>query len=80
MTMPRIQINPSRHGTPGEVVAVEDGLIVWAGPISALREAGSFDALFCHDDDEERLSRLMRGITPTPVASIVDENQRIRGG
>ncbi|WP_296709002.1 hypothetical protein [Rhodoblastus sp.] len=25
------------------------------GPIEDLHEAGSFDALFCHDDDEEWL-------------------------
>jgi hypothetical protein len=56
--MPHIQINTSCHGTPGEVVAVEDGEVVWAGPIDALDEAGSFDALFCHDDDENRLLRL----------------------
>lgn len=53
--MPRIRITASPHGAPGEVNAVEDGLVVWAGPIEDLHEAGSFDALFCHDDDEEWL-------------------------
>ena len=59
--MQKVHINASRHGTPGEVVAVEDGQVVWAGPINALDEAGTFDALFCHDDDEERLMRLTQG-------------------
>jgi hypothetical protein len=60
--MPRIQINASRYGTHGEVVAVEDGMVVWAGPIEAIHEAGSFDALFCHDDDEARvIGRLSDG-------------------
>jgi hypothetical protein len=57
--MPRIIINASAYGTAGEVVAVENGLVVWTGPIEDLREAGSFDALFCHDDDEERLRRIV---------------------
>lgn len=30
------------------------------GPIEAVAEAESFDALFCHDDDEERFKRLAR--------------------
>jgi len=58
--MTSIEINPSRYGTRGEVVAVEYGMIVWTGPIEAIAEAGSFDALFCHNDDEERLKRLAR--------------------
>jgi hypothetical protein len=58
--MASIQITPLNYGTRGEVVAVEDGMIVWTGPIDAVAEAGSFDALFCHDDDEEQLKRLAR--------------------
>ena len=57
--MPRISISTSPYGTPGEVVAVEDGQIAWVGPIEALHEAGPFDALFCHDDDEERLRHIV---------------------
>ncbi len=53
--MPRIRINASRHGAPGEVVAVEDGQVVRAGPIELVDEAGDFDALFCHLDDELQL-------------------------
>jgi hypothetical protein len=56
--MSRIQICASSYGTPGEVVAVEDAMIVWAGPIEAIAEAESFDALFCHDDDVNRLKGL----------------------
>jgi hypothetical protein len=48
--MSRIRITASHHGTPGEVVAVEYGLVVWARPIEDLHEAGSFDSLFCHDE------------------------------
>ncbi|MCW2282566.1 hypothetical protein M2323_000327 [Rhodoblastus acidophilus] len=59
--MDRVRISPSAYGTRGEVVAVEDGRVVWTGPISALKEAGSFDSLFCHDDDEAPLNDLMRG-------------------
>ena len=66
--MPKIQINSSRHGTPGEVVAVEGGLVVWTGPIQDLAEAGGFDALFCHDDDEARLIRLLRARNLTPIS------------
>jgi hypothetical protein len=55
----RIQISASRHGTPGEVVAVEDSKIVWSGPIEEIADAWPFDALFCHDDDEERLNDLL---------------------
>jgi hypothetical protein len=54
--MPRIHISASRYGTPGEVAAVEDGLVVRTGPIQHIAEAGGFDALFCHDDDERRLA------------------------
>jgi len=25
------QVNASRHGTPGQVVAVEDGMVAWTG-------------------------------------------------
>jgi hypothetical protein len=53
--MAGIRVTASRHGTPGVVVAVEDGQIAWAGPIEELHEASSFDALFCHEDDEEWL-------------------------
>jgi hypothetical protein len=67
--MTRIQINASRHGTPGEVVAVEDGQIVWIGPIEYIAEAGDFDQLFCHDDDEERLFSLL----PTGKPACVDQ-------
>jgi hypothetical protein len=65
--MRRVQITSSTYGTPGEVVAVEDGLVVWTGPIQHLAEAGGFDALFCHDDDEVRLERLMRAGNLTPI-------------
>lgn len=58
--MTRIRINASVYGTPGEVVAVEDGQVVWSGPIEDVSEAGRFDELFCHDDDEERLVVLAR--------------------
>ena len=58
--MTHIHISASRYGTPGEVVAVEDGQVVWTGPIEDLAEAGNFDALFCHDDDEGRLVSLTR--------------------
>lgn len=57
--MPRIRITASPHGTPGEAVAVEDGQVVWAGPLEEIAEGWPFDALFCHDDDERRLGRFM---------------------
>lgn len=63
--MPRIRIIASPHGTPGEVVAMEDGQVVWAGPLLAIEEAGSFDALFCHEDDEEELIALLRSLQPS---------------
>jgi hypothetical protein len=65
--MPKIQINASRHGTPGEVVAVEDGLVVWSGLIEELGDADGFDTHFCHDDDEEWLIRLWRAGNLTPI-------------
>ena len=58
--MPHAKITASTHGTPGEVVTIEDGQIAWIGPIEALDEAGSFDALFCHVDDEETLTGYLR--------------------
>ena len=58
--MTRAQITASTHGTPGEVVTIEEGQIAWIGPIEALEEAGSFDALFCHEDDEETLTGYLR--------------------
>lgn len=73
--MPRVRINASRYGTPGEVVAVEDGLVVWAGPIEAIAEAGSFDALFCHDEDEERLCRLTEG-RAAPIVTTPGDSAR----
>jgi hypothetical protein len=57
--MPRISVNASRYGTPGEIIAVERGQVVWAGLIKDIDEAGCFDALFCHNDDEEWLIRVM---------------------
>ncbi len=67
-----IYINASRHGTPGEVVAVREGRIVWAGPISDFGEAGDFDALFCHDDDGARLISLAhaKNIDLTDIAPL----------
>jgi hypothetical protein len=59
--MTRIRISASHYGTPGDVVAVEDGQVVWTGPIEEIAEAGNFDELFCHDDDEEQLTLLARG-------------------
>jgi hypothetical protein len=56
-----IHIAASPHGAPCEVIAVEDGLVVWAGPIEDLYEAGNFDALFCHDDDQDWLTDQLRG-------------------
>ena len=67
--MPRIRITASSHGTLGEAVAVEDGLVVWAGPLEGIAEAWPFDALFCHDDDEERLGRFVAPgqLEPKPI-------------
>jgi hypothetical protein len=59
--MANIRISASHHGTSGEVVAVEDGLVVWAGPLEEIAEAWPFDALFCHDDDEEWLFDQLSG-------------------
>lgn len=59
--MANIRITASRHGTPGEVVAVEDGQVVWTGPIEEFAEAWPFDAIFCHEDDEEWLIGQLRG-------------------
>ena len=64
--MRRVQVNASSYGTPGEVVAVEDGMVVWAGPIDALDEAGSFDPLFCHVDDEGRVHHVGAGVKFIP--------------
>ena len=57
--MRQIQIKASGYGMSGRVVAVEGGQVVWAGRIEDLDEAGSFDALFCHNKDEERLIGLL---------------------
>jgi hypothetical protein len=67
--MSRIRLHASPHGTPGEVVAVEKGQIVWTGPIGYLAEAGDFDELFCHDDDEERLASLASGVETIETTS-----------
>jgi hypothetical protein len=58
--MTRTQITASAHGTPGEVVTMEERQIAWIGPIEDIDEAGSFDALFCHEDDEETLTGDLR--------------------
>jgi hypothetical protein len=58
--MTHTKITASTHGTRGEVVTIEDGRIAWIGPIDALEEAGSFDALFCHEDDAETLTGYLR--------------------
>ncbi len=58
--MRQIQIKASSYGMPGRVVAVEAGQVVWAGPIKDLGDARDFDTLFIHEDDEERLSSLVR--------------------
>ena len=58
--MTQTKITASTHGTPGEVVTIEEGQIAWIGPIEALDEAGRYDALFCHEDDEERLIGYLR--------------------
>ncbi len=77
--MPRVQINSSRHGTQGEVVAVEDGQVVWTGPIKALAEAGSFDALFCHDDDEGLARFFNYKIAPSEGSARVKQTLREAG-
>jgi hypothetical protein len=53
-----IRINSSDWGTPGEIVVTERNEIAWAGPIAEIADAGDFDALFCHTDDEDRLRAL----------------------
>ena len=58
--MEQIQIQASSYGKPGQVVAVKDGHIVWAGDIEAIPDAGAFDSLFCHVDDEGTLLALAR--------------------
>jgi hypothetical protein len=65
----RIRINASCYGTLGEVVAVEEGLVVWAGPVEEFAEAWPFDALFCHEDDEQRLTRFVNTgqLEPKPI-------------
>lgn len=67
--MHRILITASPHGTLGEAVAVEDGLVVWAGPVEEIAEAWPFDALFCHEDDEQRLTRFVNTgqLEPKPI-------------
>jgi hypothetical protein len=64
-----IRITASRYGTPGEVVAIEDGLVVWAGPLDEIAEGWPFDALFCHEDDEQRLTRFVNTgqLEPKPI-------------
>lgn len=69
MSNERIHITASPHGTPGEVVAVESGQVVWVGPIEEIADAWPFDALFCHDDDEERLFGLLVGAGATSTRS-----------
>lgn len=59
MSNARIRITASPHSEPGEVKAVEAGTVVWSGPIEDLADAWPFDALFCQDDDAERLARLL---------------------
>jgi hypothetical protein len=56
----QIRIKSSSYDMTGRAVAVEDGQVVWAGAIKDIADAGSFDALFCHDDDVERLISLVR--------------------
>ena len=70
--MRQIQIKASSYGMSGRVVAVENGQVVWAGPIKDLGEVGNFDTLFCHEDDEQRLIGLVCARNLTPVL----ENQR----
>jgi hypothetical protein len=67
--MPRIRITASAHGTPGEALAVENGRVFWAGPLEEITEGWPFDALFCHDDDEERLGRFVATgqLGPKPI-------------
>jgi hypothetical protein len=54
-----IRINSSDWGTPGEIVVTEHGEVAWAGPIDEIADAGDFDALFCHTDDEDSLRTLL---------------------
>ncbi len=68
----QIRIKASNYGMHGRVVAVENGQVVWAGTIKNFGEAGNFDTLFCHEDDEQRLIDLVRAGNLTPVL----ENQR----
>lgn len=56
----RTCIYSSAWGTPSYAVTVEDGQIAWAGLIAHLNEAGAFDAVFCHTDDEARLRQILR--------------------
>ena len=60
--MPGISVNASRYGTPGEIIAVKRGQVVWVGLIKDVDKSGIFDALFCHDDDEERVIGQFAGL------------------
>lgn len=66
--MRQIQIKASNYGMRGRVVVVENGQVIWAGPIKDVGEASNFDTLFCHEDDEQRLIDLVwaRNLTPVP--------------
>jgi hypothetical protein len=56
----KIRIYTSTWSTPGEIVAVEDRQVAWAGSVSRLGEAGDFDALFCNDRDEAQVRHILR--------------------
>lgn len=71
--MGQVKINSSSYGMPGRVVAVENGQVVWAGAIADIADAGGFDALFCHENDVDRIIVLVRsGVAETPPSHGAD--------
>ncbi|MCW2276123.1 hypothetical protein GJ654_19840 [Rhodoblastus acidophilus] len=58
---PRWKIDSSEHDAQGFVACTDSGAIVWRGPLDDLDASAmpSFDTVFCHEDDVDRVRRLI---------------------
>jgi hypothetical protein len=52
-------VESSPHAASGFVTCAQNGCICWRGAIERLPADAFFDAIYCHDDDAERIRRAL---------------------
>lgn len=55
------QIDTSEHAARGLVSCSRAGMIAWRGPLAGLAGRTGFDIIHCHDDDVDKVRRILAG-------------------